>query len=65
VRRLAQEMMQTRHDRVVGGQGRNWGGLRYENRMSTPNIPGMGDDRAQTGRFLAQLRPFGVVPEAR
>jgi hypothetical protein len=35
--------MQCRHDGGVGGQGWNWGGLRYEKRMSTPKIPGVGD----------------------
>jgi hypothetical protein len=42
-RKPPQERMQCRHDCDVGGQGWNWGGLRYENRMNTSKTPGMGE----------------------
>jgi hypothetical protein len=43
LRKPPQERMQCRHDCDVGGQGWNWGGLRYESRMNTSKTPGLGE----------------------
>jgi hypothetical protein len=42
-RKPPQERIQCRHDCDIGGEGWNWGGLRYEKRMNTSKTPGLGE----------------------